>query len=220
MAFWDWFPESAAWLLIFVGLVALTWMGYERKRKGGFVRIEKEEWQRDVKVTKFLRILSYFGIFVGVIVVWAAFDGLMNNIAPSFKYAANPANGELPNGANYFTSVVLLLLGFVCILKPLSDVPWASLVGLIGGIALGIMAANTIPLGKVAYLFEIDVRYLYIGIVIICGTLLGLMFKFWTGGIHALAKFLSYPLVALLVTIFCFVQGIMLLCYGTSLIAW
>jgi hypothetical protein len=57
-------------------------------------------------------------------------------------------------------------------------------------------------------------------VFIIFGTLIGLAFKFWTGGITALAKFLSYPVVALAVAIFCFVQGIMLLAFGTSLVAW
>ncbi len=215
MAFWDWFPQSAAWLLIFVGLVAITWMGYERKRKGGFVRVQKEDWERDVTPSKVLKILSYFGIFVGVIVVWAAFDGLFNNVAPSFKYAEiNGAN------ANYFTSVVLIILGLVCILKPLSDVPWASLVGLIGGIILGIVVMGYLPVAKIAYIFNIDARWIYLVIFILFGTLIGLMFKFWTGGITGLAKFLSYPIVALLVAIFCFVQGTMLLVWGTSLVAW
>ncbi len=220
MVFWDWFQQSAAWLLIFVGLVALTWMGYERKRKGGFVRIQKEEWEREVTPSKVLRILSYFGILVGILVVWAAFDGLFSNIAPSFAYRDNPANGTVPNGANYFTSLVLIILGFVCILKPLSDVPWASLVGLIGGIAIGIWAMSYIPVDKIALIFDWDPRWIYVAVFIIIGTLIGLMFKFWTGGITGLAKFLSYPVVALLVAVFCFVQGTMLLVWGNSLIGW
>ncbi len=214
-SFWDWFPSSAAWLLIFVGLVALTWMGYERKRKGGFVRIQKEEWEREVTVTKFLRVLSYVGIFIGVITVWAAFDGLFNDIPPSYAYRDVTANAN-----NNFTSIILIILGLVCILKPLSDVPWASLVGLIGGIALGIWALTYIPVEKIAIVFGIDATWVYLLVFIIIGTLVGLAFKFWTGGITALAKFLSYPVVALIVAIFCFIQGTMLLVYGTSLVAW
>ncbi len=220
---WDWFPQSAAWLLIFVGLVALTWMGYERKRKGGFVRIKKEEWEREVTVTKVLRILSYVGIFVGVLTVWAAFLGLFGDIPPSFAYRDNPVNleaGATAVGNNNFTSIILIVLGLVCILKPLSDVPWASLIGLIGGILLGIWALSYIPVDKISYILEVDARWIYLVVFIVIGSLVGLAFKFWTGGITALAKFLSYPVVALIVAIFCFVQGIMLLVYGTSLVAW
>jgi len=221
----DWFPKSGAWLLIFVGLVAITWMGYERKRKGGFVRIQKEEWEREVNVTKFLKGLSFVGIVIGVLAVWAAFVGLFNDIPPSYAYADNVAN--LPSGAetvgnNNFTSIVLILLGLVCIMKPLGDIPWASLVGLIGGIVLGILTftyAST-TFDKFAYVLEIDVVWLYLVAFIIVGTIVGLAFKFWTGGVAALAKFLSYPVVALLVAIFCFVQGTMLLGWGTSLVAW
>ncbi|HMF30247.1 MAG TPA: hypothetical protein VKK79_02440 [Candidatus Lokiarchaeia archaeon] len=45
-----------------------------------------------------------------------------------------------------------------------------------------------------------------------------LLFKFWTRGITALAKILSYPPVALLVIVACFIQAYMLLALGQSIV--
>ncbi|HMF32912.1 MAG TPA: hypothetical protein VKK79_15930 [Candidatus Lokiarchaeia archaeon] len=213
-SFWDWFPQSSAWVLIMVGLIAITWLGYERKRQGGFVRPTKENWQKEVDVSSVLRGLSYIGIVIGVLSMWVGFVSLFRNIPPSFAYAKNfPTLGN-----NYFTIGMLIVLGLVCILKPLGDLPWASIVGLIAGIALGILTASIIPTDTIANAFGISVAWIYLIIIIVIGTIVGLLFKFWVKGIMGLAKLLSYPPIALVAAVACFVQAYMLLVLGISIV--
>jgi magnesium-transporting ATPase (P-type) len=214
---WDWFPKSSGWLILMIGLIAITWMGYERKRQGGFIAPTKEGWQREVDLPSVLRGLSYIGIVVGAISIWAGFVSLFGNIPPSYAYAANYPTGP-HSGNNYFTVGMLIVLGMVCVLKPLGDLPWASLVGLIAGVALGILSLSFIPVAVLASAFSISVAWIYIIVILIIGSVVGLLFRFWTKGITGLAKILSYPPIALVVAIACFVQAYMLLALGQSIV--
>jgi magnesium-transporting ATPase (P-type) len=192
-------------------------MGYEKKRQGGFVVPTKEGWQRDVNVSSVLRALSYIGIVVGAICIWAGFVSLFGNIPPSYAYAVNFPTGP-HSGNNYFTVGMLIVLGLVCVLKPLGDLPWASLIGLIAGVVLGILSLSFIPVAALAQAFAINVAWIYVIVILVIGTIVGLLFKFWTKGIMALAKILSYPPIALVVAVACFVQAYMLLVLGTSIV--
>jgi hypothetical protein len=113
---------------------------------------------------------------------------------------------------------MLIVLGLVCILKPLGDLPWASIVGLVGGVALAIVSLSFIPVAQLATALSINVAWIYLIVIIVIGTIVGLLFKFWAKGIMGLAKILSWPPIALVVAIGCFVQAYMLLVLGQSII--
>ena len=72
-AFINWFPQNAGWMLIIGAAMAFTWMGYETKRKKAFFKrnFKKEDWE-EVEVSKFLKVLSFLGLGLGVLFIWAA----------------------------------------------------------------------------------------------------------------------------------------------------
>ncbi|MFW9971105.1 MAG: hypothetical protein ACFFDF_13000, partial [Candidatus Odinarchaeota archaeon] len=55
--FFNWVAESAAIMMVLSGAMAITWLGYERKRRGSFIKRKTEVEKFDV--TKFLRGMSY-----------------------------------------------------------------------------------------------------------------------------------------------------------------
>jgi hypothetical protein len=205
----NWFPRSAAWLLIIGGLLAVTWLGYERKRKKGFIRIKTEDWE-ETEVSKILRIISYSGILLGIIMVWASIVGMINDIAPSFKFADRfPLEGN-----DTLTSVSLLIMGLVCFMKPINDLPWAGLIGLFAGIGSAIFISLSMP---AEWLANPDYKWYIVIIGIVIATVVGVAVKFWIGSIQLISRILSYPPVALIVAAYCLIQGIMVLTMGYGL---
>lgn len=204
----NWFPQSAAWLLIVAGLMALTWLGYERKRKMGFIRSKKEDWE-ETEVSKFLRGLSYLGILIGILLIWAAVIGMLNGIAPSFKFAA-----VTKNDYDLLTSLSLIILGLAMFMKPINDLPWAGIIGLAAGVASGVLIALSIPPELMVYP---NTKWIVLGIGIAIATIVGLALKFWIGSIQLVSKIFSYPPIALIIAVYCIVQGIMVLTLGYGL---
>ena len=90
LAFLDWVAQSAGVMVFISAFIALTWLGYERKRRGSFTRKKSSEEGEDKKfdLSRFLKILSYLGIIVGILDIWAGTMGLILDIPPSFRYAA------------------------------------------------------------------------------------------------------------------------------------
>ncbi|MHA1819877.1 MAG: hypothetical protein ACTSU2_16135 [Promethearchaeota archaeon] len=204
----NWFPRSAAWMLIIGGFVALTWLGYERKRKKGFIRIKTEDWE-ETEVTKFLRVLSYTGIFLGIIIIWAAIIGMLNGIPPSFKY-----RDVTGNNYDIVTSVSCIVVGLVMFFKPVNDLPWAGIIGFFAGVAASIVIALNIP---PSWMSNPNLKWYIIITGIVIASLVGVLVKNWIGVIQAISKILSYPPIALIVAVYCFVQGGMVLLLGYGL---
>ncbi len=209
--FFNWFPNNAGWMLFFGGLIALTWVFYERKRKKGFVRFEKEDWDI-TDVSTFLRIISILGIFLGVLMIWAAVVGIRDNIAPSALYST-------VTGPNYdlFTSIACIVVGAVCFMKPINDLPWAGIIGIFAAVGSGIFLGLRIE--ELGTILNPDfIQQFIIWASVIIGSLTGLVLKFWVGSIQTISKVLSYPPVALIVAIFCFIQSFCLISGGVTLI--
>ncbi|MHA1730979.1 MAG: hypothetical protein ACTSU5_03505 [Promethearchaeota archaeon] len=218
--FWLWFPRSAGWMVIMLGFLAITWFGYSWKRRGGVFHASKESWAEDIDPTKVLRGLSYIGLFLGLLIVVAAVVGLIRDIPPSAAYAEKQLNcdfySETCVGNNNFTSILLIVLGLVCFMRPIADVPWASILGLLAGSAAAIALAFFVPIPDHVTTWKYW-KYALIVIFLVVSVVVGLAFKFWTNGLAAFSKFLSWPPIAAAIVILCFVQGVLLIQYGTSL---
>jgi len=80
--FFNWVADSAAIMMVLSGVMAITWLGYERKRRGSFFKRKSKE--ETINITRFLRALSYIGLVLGVFVVWSGAVSLILNIPPSF----------------------------------------------------------------------------------------------------------------------------------------
>ena len=210
-AFLTWVSQSAGIFVLISGVIALTWLGFERKRRGSFFKRKSESEStisKSLRVT--LRLISYSGVIVGILDIWAGSMGLILNIPPSFKYA--------PAGADHFTCIFLIVVGIAMFFKPINDLPLASILGLIAGTAAAAILASLIPPGLEVIIAEwINPKLLFIIVLIIVAVIVALTAKFYIGVLQAISKFLSWPPVAFVIMVFGFVQGILLWGFGISI---
>ena len=114
--FFGWVAESAAIMMVLSGLMAITWLGFERKRRGSFFKRKSEgESVVTVFLRIFLRILSYLGLILGVFVIWSGVMSLILDIPPSAAYANTTADE-----AHHFTSIFLIVIGIAIFFKPIT----------------------------------------------------------------------------------------------------
>ncbi|TFG21997.1 MAG: hypothetical protein EU533_04775 [Promethearchaeota archaeon] len=215
LAFLDWVAQSAGVMVFISAFVALTWLGYERKRRGSFTRRKAREEGEEKKfdVSRFLRVLSYLGIVVGILDIWAGAMGLILDIPPSFRYAA-----ITENGADHFTSIFLIVIGVAMLFKPINDLPLASIISILAGSAAALLLAIFIPDSAVEVIaYWINPKLGLIIVFILVTAIVAVTAKFYIGLLQAISKFLSWPPIAFLIMIFCFVQGILLWGFGTSI---
>ena len=210
--FFNWVAESAAIMMVLSGAMAITWLGFERKRRGSFTKRKAEE-KEEFNVTKFLRGLSYIGLVLGIFVIWSGIISLIMDIPPSFKYRDITADE-----ANHFTSIFLIIIGMTMFFKPISDLPLSSILGLIAGTVTAIVIALIVP-DSVVHLIGgfINPKWILVIIFIIVAVVVGLTAKFYIGTLQKISKFLSWPPIAFIIMIFCFVQGIALWGFGVSI---
>ncbi|MHA1673664.1 MAG: hypothetical protein ACTSYI_08545 [Promethearchaeota archaeon] len=207
------FGDSGAWMLIFCGLMALIWFFYEGMRRG-WIRKKKDEWEMD-NVSRFLKFIIFLGIVLGLINIITAIITIWGNIPPSFAYRDNP----IPDAQNHYdllTSISLLVMGLAMFIKPLQDVPIATIVGLVVGAAVALLLAMFIePTGFVS---DTTLKWILVIVFVAITSIVGALLKVWVDGVEAVAKFLSWPPVALIIAAFCITQGLFVLVGGTSLI--
>jgi hypothetical protein len=209
--FFNWVAESAAIMMVLSGAMAITWLGFERKRRGSFTKRKAEVEEFDV--TKFLRGLSYIGLVLGIFVIWSGAVSLIMDIPPSFKYRDITADE-----ANHFTSIFLIVIGLVMFFKPIADLPLSSIIGCIAGAATAIVIALIVPDSMVQLIGGfINPKWVLVIIFIIVAVVVGLTAKFYLGTLQKMSKFLSWPPIAFIIMIFCFVQGIALWGFGVSI---
>jgi hypothetical protein len=207
--FFDWVAQSAGVMVCITGFIAFTWLGYERKRRGSFTKRKLEEGKK-FNITKFLRILSYGGVLVGILDIWAGAMGLILDIPPSFRY--------MGDGADHFTCIFLIIVGIAMFFKPINDLPLASILGLIAGTISAVVLAAVIPYEMKVDIAEwINPKLLLIIVFIVVAAIVAITAKFYVGVLQAISKFLSWPPIAFIIMIFSLIQGILLWGFGISI---
>jgi hypothetical protein len=203
--------EFAGFFILILGVIWIIYALYETKRRGSFKERKTEDW--DYKLTRFLKILTYLGFFVGVISIMCGVGGLILNEPPSVAYGANTQNS-----ASVFTSIFLIILGLLTFLKPVNDLPFASVIGLLAASAVIVIVALSIPdqLVQVIAVF-INPKIFLVILFIIVFAIVALTVKFYIGGLMKISKGLSWPPLALIIAIFCLLQGFLLLVIGVSI---
>ena len=210
-SFFDWVGESAAIMMVLSGVMAITWVGYERKRRGSFT---KRKVDADFVVTKFLRVLSYLGLILGVLVVWSGAVSLIMDIPPSFEY-----RDVTEDAANHFTSIFLIVIGIAIIFFPIKDLPLASIIGLLVATGTVIVIALLVPDWAVGLIANvIDPKWLLVIIFVIVTIVVIIAVKFYIGIFKTISKVLSWPPIAFVIMVFCFVEGFALWIFGVSII--
>ncbi len=213
--FFNWVAESAGVMVFISAFIALTWLGYERKRRGSFTRRKASEGEEVKKfnLPRFLKILSYLGIAVGILDIWAGAMGLILDIPPSFRFAA-----ITEYGADHFTCIFLIVIGIAMLFKPVNDMPLASIIGILAGSAAALALVLFVPDSAVEIIaYWINPKLGLIIVFIVVTALVALTAKFYIGILQAISKFLSWPPIAFLIMVFCFVQGILLWGFGMSI---
>lgn len=175
---------------------------------------KKRKEKKEFSVTKFLRGLSYLGLILGIFVVWSGVVSLIMDIPPSFQY-----RDETENQVNYFTSIFLIVIGIVMFMKPINDLPLAGIIGLLAGTATAIVVAILVPDDVVQTIGGyINPKWLLVIIFIIVTAIVALTTKFYIGVLKTISKVLSWPPIAFIIMIFCFVQGFALWGFGLSVV--
>ncbi|MCJ7650742.1 MAG: hypothetical protein MUP85_19195 [Candidatus Lokiarchaeota archaeon] len=213
--FFNWVAQSAGVMVFISAFIALTWLGFERKRRGSFTRRKASEGGEDKKfnLSRFLKVLSYFGIVVGILDIWAGAMGLILDIPPSFQYAI-----ITENGADHFTCIFLIVIGIAMLFKPVNDMPLASIIGILAGTAAAGALVIFVPDSAVIWISDWINPKLGLAIVFIIVTaIVALTAKFYIGILQKISKFLSWPPIAFLIMVFCFAQGILLWGFGMSI---
>ena len=203
--------EFAGFLTLILGVMWLVYAIYEAKRRGSVKKRKVEDWNFDV--TKLLKFLTYFGIFVGILSILSGVGGLILDQAPSVAYASNTQDAK-----SIFVSVFLIIVGVFTLLKPLNDLPISSVIGILLASLVVVIAAAAIPnqLVQVIAVF-IDPKLLLIIIFVIVFAFIALTVKFYIGVLMGISKAISWPVLAFIVAAFCLLQGFLLLVVGVSI---
>jgi hypothetical protein len=198
----------AGFFVLILGCMWLIYAVYEAKRRGSVKERKVEDW--DFKLTKFLKILTYVGFLVGIFAIISGVGGLMYDIPPSANF--------LTGHVSIFTSALLIILGILTFLKPLNDLPIATIIGLLAGTAVVTILVISLP--QKAYTFIglfMDPKLFFIILFIIVFAIISLTAKFYVGGLMAISKFISWPPIAFIVAGFCFIQAILILGFNVSI---
>ncbi len=200
--------QWGGFFLLLLGIIWIIYAIYETKRRGSFKKRKVETW--DFDVTKFLKVLTYCGFIVGIFAILSGVGELILDVPPSKAYVLE--------GKSIFTAIILIVFGIFTFLKPINDLPIASIIGLMVASLIVAIIALAIPpdLVDVIAVF-IDPKILLIVIFIIIFAIIALTAKFYMSGIMAISKALSWPPLAFIVAAFCLIQGFLLLVIGVSI---
>jgi hypothetical protein len=200
--------QMAGFFVLILGIMWLIFGVYEAKRRGSVKKRKTEDW--DMTVTKFLKVLTYLGLVIGIFAILSGVSGLMYNVPPSIAFIS----GEV----SIFTSALLIILGILTLLKPLNDLPIASVVGLLAGSAVVLVLVMVMP--AEAYIvigLFMNPTIFFVILFIIIFAIIALTAKFYIGGLMKISKFISWPPIAFIVAGFCFLQGFLVLGLGVSI---
>ncbi|MHA1648048.1 MAG: hypothetical protein ACTSVU_08190 [Promethearchaeota archaeon] len=192
--------------------MALVWFFYEGIRRG-WVKPKNESWERDT-VSKLLKVIIILGVVLGVVLIITAVMTMIMDIPPSYSYRDQP--GALSRGPHfdYLVSISLLVMGLAMFIKPLEDVPLATIIGLACGAGAAFLLAMLIPKDIVS---DQTLKWVLIIVFIVITSLIGAMIRVWIAGIEGVAKFISWPPIALVAAAFCLVEGFSVLLAGKTL---
>lgn len=198
--------------MLLLGVIWLIYAIYETKRRKSFKKRKVEDW--DFDVTKFLKGLTYIGFIIGLLSIISGVSGLMWKIPPSQAYAATTEYNR-----NLFTSIILILFGILTFVKPANDLPLSSLIGVLAASLVVIILAFAIPQTVIDLIDAlVDARIVLAIIFIIVFALVALTSKFYTKAFMTISKALSWPPLAVILAIFCLIQGFLLLVIGISIL--
>lgn len=179
--------DLTPFILLIGGIVAASWL-LERLLKSAPIVGEH--------VSGAIKIMSLFGFFVGALLLITA--------------VGNWSQQSWDPGTRY----LLIITGLALFLKPMKDVPWAALVGLVlGGLSVSFfLILHPLP----ETILGISSTWIYLLIFIIPALFAYMFFKFAEDVLKLIGSILSFKPILILLGLVCIIQGI-LLALGTSM---
>ena len=176
--------DNTPLILILGGIVTASWLLEKLVRPTPVV---------GEPVSGLVKITSLFGFFVGILLLVTA-AAAWSTEAP-----------KVDTGTRY----LLIVTGLALFLKPLKDIPWAALMGLVvGGLCAGLLFFFY-PLPETVY--GISSKWIYVIAFIIPALFAYVLFKFVEDVLRLIGKILSFKPVATALGLICIAQGILLL---------
>jgi hypothetical protein len=150
-----------------------------------------------------IKVVTYAGVLIGIIMMGGAVNAwfLRETV-----------------GYNTFTCILALVVGLALILKPIKDVPWAAVIGIIAGAIVVFLCSTYLEfiVNAVAGLFGIDAYWLLIAAFILVLLLCYMAFKFLEDIGKILGGFLSARPTSLAIMLLCVIEAVCAY-FGTSL---
>ena len=165
---------------------------YENSRREGFFK-KDDNW--DFDMTTLLKILSIIACSSGLIFLLVGVMGFFNH-----------------NITKTLTCTSLVVMGLLTLLKPVNDLPIASIVGFLSSSLVAIIIAAILyfsPLEATSISWQLGIIILIILVIIFIAS--ALIAKFWLTGPKFISKIVSYPFVSIVGVIYCFILGILVL---------
>jgi hypothetical protein len=178
------FVNYTPYILILGGVVAISWFLEKLVRPVPVV---------GKPVSILTKIVSFFGFFMGILLIVTA--------AAAWSIGTSQVNT--------YTRYLLIIAGLALFLRPIKDIPWAALLGLIvGGLSVGIVYFF-FPLPETVV--GISSTYVYLAIFLIPAVLVYMVFKFVEDLLKLIGMVLGSKPVTFIVGLVCIVQGVLLL---------
>jgi hypothetical protein len=174
--------DYAPYVLILGGILAASWL---------LEKLAKPTLVAGKPASTLGKALSVFGFFVGILML------------------ATAAGVWMADAWDTGTRYLLIATGLALFLRPLKDVPWAALVGLIVGGACVSLVYLLFPLP--ADVFGVSSTWVYVAIFLIPALLAYVVTKFLEDLFKLIGTILSSRLVSIPLGLVCILQGILLL---------
>lgn len=174
--------DYAPFVLILGGIAAASWI---------LTRLAKPAPIVGKPVSWFVKILSLFGFLIGILMlVTAASVWLARAWDPGTRY-------------------LLILAGLALFLKPMKNIPWAALMGLIVGALCTGFVYTAYPLPETV--FGISSTWIYLVIFLIPALSAYLLFQFIEDVLRLIGMILAFKPIAIVLGLTCITQGILML---------
>jgi hypothetical protein len=184
-------PELYFYILC--GIWILDFIYEANRRKGIFGKVYDEDW--DFDVTTILKILTSVFCAGGIFITFIGVTGLILGIvSKTISYTS------------------LIILGILTCLKPLNDLPIASILGLLAALIIGLIMALVIAAIRIFFPFEISNLMLItlISVLVIVFIIVAVTAKVWMLPLEIISRIVSWPVIGILGVAYCLVMGILL----------